>query len=38
MVIAYSTGGLGYALRVWPGVLAILAALWMGGLTTLYWL
>jgi uncharacterized membrane protein (DUF4010 family) len=37
MVIAYSTGGLGYALRVWPGVLAILAALWMGGLTTLYW-
>ncbi len=36
MVLAYSTGGRAYALRVWPGILAILAALWTGGLISLW--
>lgn len=31
VVVAYATGGRGYALRVGPGVLAVLVALWAGG-------
>ncbi len=31
MLIAFTTGGKAYAMRVWPGLLAVLGALWAGG-------